>query len=188
MYPKCLVKPFLLFLLLVVLLFVLVFIFCDHFKDKENVIKVEEITELVKNDSPAEVKKAEVDYLIKVVNDFKNAQIISNEFSKKDSIFFNRNTNLNTNDIIETNRDFIKDARLVILSGSACDLGNKEYNEKLIQKRIDKTISLIKSINPNIEVLYINNGQNLDISQIKDKHEAQDKRKQARRVDVYMYK
>ena len=65
--------------------------------------------------------------------------------------------------------------------GYGCDLGDKQYNFVLINKRIERVIKAIKKQYPRIEILSSNEGQ-IHTENIDEKG-----RETERRVDVYFY-
>lgn len=74
-----------------------------------------------------------------------------------------------------------KDAKIAIILGYGCDLGDKQYNYFLINKRIERVIKAIKNQYPNIEIFSSNEGQ-LHNENIDEKG-----REFERRVDIYFY-
>ena len=65
--------------------------------------------------------------------------------------------------------------------GYGCDLGDRQYNFVLINKRIERVIKAIKKQYPHIEILSSNEGQ-IHTENIDEKG-----REAERRVDVYFY-
>lgn len=196
-YPKCLTKPFIFFALIVIILFIIAFAFCSSCKPVEvkspdisalqkpqiiqspSIKEVEPIIELKKEEPKQEEPK--VDNIVLIKEAFLKDGSIDNGFSLKDSVFFDKNSSFmtkkgkqNFNNAIQ---DEVNSAKLAIITGHACDLGNAKYNKFLIEKRINRIAKVLKDKNPNIEIITSNDGQ------VKSA-----KREKERRVDVYLYK
>lgn len=197
-YPKYLIKPLIFFVLIVIVLFIIAFALCSSCKPVE--VKSPSISVLQKPDiiqSPSikeveliqiePIKQEEVkqepkaDNIILIKEMFLKDGSINNGFSLKDSVFFDKNSSFMTKkaskDFNNATRDEVNSAKLIIITGHACDLGNAEYNKLLIEKRINSIAKVLKSKNPNIEIITSNDGQTKSI-----------RREKERRVDVYFYK
>lgn len=192
-YPKCLRKPFILFILLIIVLFIIAFVFCSSCRRVE--VKSPDISALqkpnlpqapmIKEPEPVKVeptKEAKVDNIELIKEAFLKDGTIDSSFSLKDSVFFDKNSSSiskNANKKFEKAiQDEVNSAKLVIVVGHACDLGSVAYNRDLIQKRINSVMNVISAKNPNIDIVAYNAGQ------IKNPLE----RTKDRRVDIYFYK
>ncbi|RAX55272.1 hypothetical protein CCY99_00805 [Helicobacter sp. 16-1353] len=193
--PACIKRPLIIFIAIIILLLILAFVFCSTCRSC-NVVEEEVVItpiiqeEIIIEEIPAQVEV--VDELIAIKKDFIENGIISNKFMQNSSVFFDRNrSNINKEKINEFNadsRDSINTARLAIIVGHACDLGNKDYNNNLIQKRINFIVNDIKDKNPSMEILFSNEGQAKAPPRDIDKKSREMQRKEERRVDVYFYK
>lgn len=190
MFPKCLVKPLLAFILLIVILFILAFttcfFTCNKSADstcKKDCIK-EEITivapepEIVEPEPEVIAPEPVENALEKIKNDFNNG-IIADGYTHKISVFFDRNSAFMTQDSsveFENIKNQAADSKLVLINGFACDLGNAEYNKALIQKRIESV------------VIGFGRDFGAEIYSSNDGQIAGDDKAQNRRVDIYFYK
>lgn len=198
--PACIKRPLLIFIAIIILLLILAFVFCHSNKNKvkEEVaitppIVQEEI--IVEEITPPEVEVEvveEIDELDAIKKDFIDNGIISNKFTKNESIFFDKSHSVASkqelNKIDKDSKDSINNARLAIISGHACDLGNKKFNDALIQKRVDFIIKNIKEKNPSIEILFSNEGQAKAPPKNINEKSKEKQRQEERRVDIYLYK
>ncbi|RDU65188.1 OmpA family protein [Helicobacter sp. MIT 14-3879] len=193
-YPKCLTKPIILFIIVIVVLFIISLVLCSSCRvvevkspelitiQKEIIIEPETTIQKVEAIATPELKVVEpvVDIIETIKSEFLNNGIIDDSFILKDSIFFNKNSSFMTqkesSDLINTIKDKINSAKLIILTGHACDLGNATYNKSLIEKRINRVVEVVKKQNPNIEIITSNDGQTIST-----------KREKERRVDIYFY-
>lgn len=192
-YPKCLRKPFIFFVLIVIILFIIAFAFCSSSKpldikssniatlQKPQTIKSPSIKETESSIEQNIKEEPKADSIALIKEAFLKDGSIDSGFSLKDSIYFDKNSSSIAKKI---NKDFsnaiqdeVNAAKLVIITGHACDLGNVKYNKFLIEKRINSVLKIIKSRNPNIEIITSNDGQTKSI-----------KREKERRVDIYFYK
>lgn len=190
-YTRCFKRPLIIFVAIVVLLLILAIIFCLFAKDGKccaNEVASPKEHNIVKE--KVVPKQEKVDYLVEVKRKFIKEGVVSSGFTTKEQIFFAKSSSKANDEAMkafhQATKDNIGNARLVIISGHACDLGKKSFNDILIQKRINFAINDIKSRNPAIEILFSNEGQtkinhanNADIEL---------ERKQERRVDIYFYK
>ncbi len=189
-FPSCIKRPLITFIAIVVVLLIIAFSCCASGICKPAVSSNNIVSEtLITPEPEIIIDIVQPDYLAIVRQDFIDNGNISNQFTTKASVFFDINkftvTKAISSNFNNTIKDEIDNARLVIISGHACDLGNAEYNKKLIQKRINFVIDNIKSKNPAIEILFSNDGQSKAPAS-GSKIELQ--RKEERRVDVYFYK
>ncbi|MDE6886499.1 MAG: OmpA family protein [Helicobacteraceae bacterium] len=205
MLPRCLKKPLLVSVLAIIILFIIAIIICSkancntcNNKPQEQAIKTiqteieiieqKEAQENMESQMDSKVKAdvievQEADKIVVIRENFVNNGIVSEEFITKNSIFFDKSSSKITKkakDKLDSIKNKILDSKLIIITGHACDLGNAEYNNTLIQKRMNNVINFIKKNNPNVEILYSNNGQTKTIK-------AKQERKQERRVDIYLY-
>lgn len=197
--PACIKRPLLVFIAIIILLFILAFVFCHSNKNKVKeevaitppIVQEEVIIEEITPEVEVEVVE-EIDELDAIKKDFINNGIISNKFTKNESIFFDKSHSVASkqelNKIDKDSKDSINNARLAIISGHACDLGNKKFNDALIQKRVDFIIKNIKEKNPSIEILFSNEGQAKAPPKNINEKSKEKQRKEERRVDIYLYK
>lgn len=197
--PACIKRPLLVFIAIIILLFILAFVFCHSNKNKVKeeaaitppIVQEEVIIEEITPEVEVEVVE-EIDELDAIKKDFINNGIISNKFTKNESIFFDKSHSVASkqelNKIDKDSKDSINNARLAIISGHACDLGNKKFNDALIQKRVDFIIKNIKEKNPSIEILFANEGQAKAPPKNINEKSKEKQRKEERRVDIYLYK
>lgn len=197
--PACIKRPLLVFIAIIILLLILAFVFCHSNKNKVKeevaitppIVQEEVIIEEITPEVEVEVVE-EIDELDAIKKDFINNGIISNKFTKNESIFFDKSHSVASkqelNKIDKDSKDSINNARLAIISGHACDLGNKKFNDALIQKRVDFIIKNIKEKNPSIEILFSNEGQAKAPPKNINEKSKEKQRKEERRVDIYLYK
>lgn len=197
--PACIKRPLLIFIAIIILLLILAFAFCSANKSKVReevaitppIVQEEIIIEEVTPEVEIEVVE-EIDELDAIKKDFIDNGIISNKFTKNESIFFDKSHSVASkqelNKLDKDSKDSINSARLAIISGHACDLGNKNFNDALIQKRVDFIIKNIKEKNPSIEILFSNEGQAKAPPKNINEKSKEKQRKEERRVDIYLYK
>lgn len=197
--PACIKRPLLIFIAIIILLLILAFAFCSANKSKVKeevaitppIVQEEIIIEEVTPEVEIEVVE-EIDELDAIKKDFIDNGIISNKFTKNESIFFDKSHSVASkqelNKLDKDSKDSINSARLAIISGHACDLGNKNFNDALIQKRVDFIIKNIKAKNPSIEILFSNEGQAKAPPKNINEKSKEKQRKEERRVDIYLYK
>lgn len=201
--PACIKRPLLIFIAIIILLLILAFAFCSANKSKvreevaitppivQEEIIIEEVTPEVEIEVVEEIVE-EIDELDAIKKDFIDNGIISNKFTKNESIFFDKSHSVASKQELDKldkdSKDSINSARLAIISGHACDLGNKNFNDALIQKRVDSIIKNIKAKNPSIEILFSNEGQAKAPPKNINEKSKEKQRKEERRVDIYLYK
>ncbi|MGX2982692.1 hypothetical protein [Helicobacter sp. 23-1045] len=105
-------------------------------------------------------------------------------YTFKVSVFFDKNSSFLGKKQQETFAASLlsnaKDAKVALVMGYGCDLGDKKYNHFLINKRIERTIKAIKKQYPNMQIASSNEGQLRERSDEKG-------REMERRVDIYFY-
>lgn len=106
------------------------------------------------------------------------------KYTMKESLFFDKNSSFlgakQQADFTRNLKDNLGEARLAIIFGYGCDLGDEKYNILLIDKRINRVVEAIAKQYPHIKILSSNEG--------KAKVSADEKTRQyERRVDIYFY-
>lgn len=116
---------------------------------------------------------------------FLNYGKIHNDYKIKFSVFFDKNSSYlgkkQQATFANSLQNNANDAKVALVMGYGCDLGDKQYNFALINKRIERVIKAIKRQHPHIEILSSNEGQ-IHSENIDEKG-----REAERRVDVYFY-
>lgn len=116
---------------------------------------------------------------------FLNYGKIHNDYKIKFSVFFDKNSSYlgkkQQATFANSLQNNANDAKVALVMGYGCDLGDKQYNFMLINKRIERVIKAIKKQYPSIEILSSNEGQ-IYAENIDEKG-----RESERRVDVYFY-
>lgn len=116
---------------------------------------------------------------------FLNYGKIHNDYKIKFSVFFDKNSSYlgkkQQATFANSLQNNANDAKVALVMGYGCDLGDKQYNFVLINKRIERVIKAIKKQYPRIEILSSNEGQ-IHTENIDEKG-----RETERRVDVYFY-
>lgn len=203
MCPACIKRPLMIFIAIVIVLLILAFVFCSSCKSckaqeevvitpiiQEEVI-IKEVEPMVVEPEVAEPTEPQVDELSMIQQDFIDNGVISDKFIEHNSVFFNKNranaTDKEMDKFSKNTMDSMNSSRLAIIVGHACDLGDKEYNDNLIQKRMNFIINTIKSKNPSIEILFSNEGQAKSPPNDTTKQDREKQRQEERRVDVYFY-
>lgn len=116
---------------------------------------------------------------------FLNYGKIHNDYKIKFSVFFDKNSSYlgkkQQATFANSLQNNANDAKVALVMGYGCDLGDKQYNFALINKRIERVMKAIKRQHPSIEILSSNEGQ-IHSENIDEKG-----REAERRVDVYFY-
>lgn len=219
-YPKCLKKPFLIFVAVVIVAMFVAVLCCvggvaDCCKSQtfaestqtsqENIAQVPETPQEALPQKPKEPEKfddikqkGEVlgatvtlakpqEKLASQVakEQFLNYGKIHNDYKIKFSVFFDKNSSYlgkkQQATFANSLQNNANDAKVALVMGYGCDLGDKQYNFVLINKRIERVIKAIKKQYPRIEILSSNEGQ-IHTENIDEKG-----RETERRVDVYFY-
>lgn len=206
-YPKCLKTPFLIYVAVMIILAFIAVLCCsggvaDCCKSTTQSMQVADKS----TDEPSKIKEPEKFEDVKMQGDTLTANIalskpeipihqtaqeqfvhygkIADGYKLKISVFFDKNSSFLGEKQQVTFANSItnnaKDAKLAIVLGYACDLGDKKYNYFLINKRIERVIKATKKQYPNMQILSSNEGQlhqNID----------EKSREAERRVDIYFY-
>ena len=220
-YPKCLKKPFLIFVAIVIVAMFVAVLCCvggvaDCCKNQtfaessaestqENIAQVPEIPQEVLPQKPKEPEKfddikqkgevlgatvtlakpQEKPVWQVAKEQFLNYGKIHNDYKIKFSVFFDKNSSYlgkkQQATFANSLQNNANDAKVALVMGYGCDLGDKQYNFVLINKRIERVIKAIKKQYPHIEILSSNEGQ-IHTENIDEKG-----RETERRVDVYFY-
>lgn len=216
-YPKCLKKPFLIFVAVIVVLAFVALLLCrggvaDCCKSpvgaestQENIAQVPETPQEAPVQKPKEPEKFDdikqkgevlgatvtlaktqekpVPQVAK--EQFLNYGKIHNDYKIKFAVFFDKNSSYlgkkQQTTFANSLQNNANDAKVALVMGYGCDLGDKQYNFVLINKRIERVIKAIKKQYPHIEILSSNEGQ-IHTENIDEKG-----REAERRVDVYFY-
>ena len=116
---------------------------------------------------------------------FLNYGKIYNDYKIKFSVFFDKNSSYlgkkQQTTFASSLQNNAHDAKIALVMGYGCDLGDKQYNFALINKRIERVIKAIKRQYPQMEIVSSNEGQ------IYDENIDEKGREAERRVDVYFY-
>lgn len=219
-YPKCLKKPFLIFVAIVIVAMFVAVLCCiggvaDCCKNQtfaestqtsqENIAQVLETPQEALPQKPKEPEKFDDikqkgEVLGATVTlakpqekpasqvakeQFLNYGKIHNDYKIKFSVFFDKNSSYlgkkQQATFANSLQNNANDAKVALVMGYGCDLGDKQYNFVLINKRIERVIKAIKKQYPRIEILSSNEGQ-IHTENIDEKG-----RETERRVDVYFY-
>lgn len=217
-YPKCLKKPFLIFVAVIVVLAFVALLLCrggvaDCCKGaessaqstQESVIEAPKTPQEAMINKPKEPEKfddikqkgevlgatvtlakpQEKPVWQVAKEQFLNYGKIHNDYKIKFSVFFDKNSSYlgkkQQATFANSLQNNANDAKVALVMGYGCDLGDKQYNFALINKRIERVIKAIKRQHPSIEILSSNEGQ-IHSENIDEKG-----REAERRVDVYFY-
>lgn len=199
-YPSSIKRPLIIFVTIIILLIAIAILFCRLSKQNvKQTLPIEPVEVIIQENKPLAIEtspeikeevvvkeiKPEVNRLILIKKDFIDKGIISNNFTNKSQIFFDKNKyKTKTNEFNKNFNKEIEDSELIIITGYACDLGSEEFNNKLIQKRINFILNNIKNINPSVEIIFSNEGQIKTLG----KNKTEKERRKERRIDMYFYK
>lgn len=202
-YPKCLKKPFLIYVAVMILLAFIAVLCCsggvadccknttqniqetkdaktqvpEKFEDVE--LRSETMNASIALSKPQEKPKYQVAH-----EQFLQYGKIIDGYNLKISVFFEKNSSFlgkkQQTTFINSLAKNASDAKVAIILGYGCDLGDKKYNYFLIDKRIERVIKVIKNHYPNMQILSSNEGQLHQSNNEKGREEE-------RRVDIYFY-
>lgn len=206
-YPKCLKTPFLIYVAVMIILAFIAVLCCsggvadccknatpqvaDKSTNEPSKIKEPEKFDDIKIksevlDATVALTKPQERPVFQVAKEqFLNYGKINNDYKIKFAVFFDKNSSYlgkkQQATFAKSLQNNVGDAKIALVMGYACDLGDKQYNFVLINKRIERVIKAIKKQYPQVEVLSSNEGQ-LHSKNIDEKG-----RESERRVDVYFY-
>lgn len=206
-YPKCFKKPFLIYVAIMIVAMFIAILCCvggvidcckspikqdlkANVQEKPKPKEPEKFDDIkTKNEvlgaTVALAKPQEKPVFQVAKEQFLNYGKIHNNYKIKFSVFFDKNSSYlgkkQQTTFAKSLQNNVSDAKIALVMGYGCDLGDKQYNFVLINKRIERVIKAIKKQYPQVEVLSSNEGQ-LHSKNIDDKG-----RETERRVDVYFY-
>lgn len=204
-YPASLKKPFLIFACAVILALILAVVLhlgdsSDSPKAAQNAApSTEKATFVVAESKPAaqaepQVQKTpessesaeqklkdEASRFAKIVALVEGGEIPS-DFNAEATVYFTRDAFETRNlGAFEALKDELAGAKIIVISGSACDLGSRAYNENLIAKRVDFARNYLALKNLNAKILASNKPHIIA-------GKSEEERQKYRKVSIYLYK
>ena len=204
-YPKCLTAPFVAFAMIVITLFFVAILLCrggvaDCCKNTAKSVEMAQTAPKQDNDLPKDTEKISDDKVGTTTmlgtqkpkeswqiaqERFTQYNEIAEGYTKKETLFFDVGSSFldkTQNDAFARNlNENLDNAKLAIIFGYGCDLGDEEYNIFLIDRRINRVVEILKKQYPNMKILSSNEGKAKSIADDEKTREAE------RRVDIYFY-